>query len=370
MKKTLVDQYIELYRSENTEILDKYDNTETMQRLKGKGYFCGMDYVGIKKLKPKRKYTRYDHSNVVCHGTYSLTGDLKQALAGKFHDVGTRPFAHANSFKKGEGATQENDELDVKTILKNDKTILRYLKEDNIELEEVCDASMYPIVDKEIPALCMDRLDGILSTSLFWTGNIGIKDVTDLLRMITYFEQKDLWGCPSSERLENFEIEMGLNEMNSNKCYEDFFAVIGTYSRLLQSKESRYAMTLLGDILGIMETKGILSGNEQSEKEAIEKMLNSPYQQLWIDFNNLSEVWEVDAETEGYVINPKSKIRYTFPLVFDGTQPYDYFGICGDLYDDYIKLQPELDKVGIPLKGNLSPESEKILVKHKKESLN
>jgi len=99
-------------------------------------------------------------------------------------------------------------------------------------------------------------------------------------------------------------------------------------------------------------------------------MLNSPYQQLWIDFNNLSEVWEVDAETEGYVINPKSKIRYTFPLVFDGTQPYDYFGICGDLYDDYIKLQPELDKVGIPLKGNLSPESEKILVKHKKESLN
>mgnify|MGYP007002368809 CR=1 FL=1 len=33
--------------------LDKYFKTKTMQRLKGKGLFCGMDHVGVDMLRPR-----------------------------------------------------------------------------------------------------------------------------------------------------------------------------------------------------------------------------------------------------------------------------------------------------------------------------
>lgn len=367
MKKNLVEKYIELYKKGYSEVFDKYLHTKTMQRLKGIGMYCGMDYVGINMLRPKNDYTRYDHSVVTCYGTYALTEDLIQALAALFHDSGTAPFSHVNSYKNGEGETQENDEEDVLTILKKDKELLEHLKNDKINLLDVCDASKYPIVDKERPALCMDRLDGILSTCLLCTGKLDFEYISELINMVVVFEQKDYsWCYPMNERLESYNIEIGLNEMGSKLCYEDFFEAISIFGRMLQSKESRYAMTLLGDILKIMELEGIISGNENSETEIIKKMVNSKYKNLWLDFTKLSKVEEVDESTNGYVLTPKSKIRYTFPLVWDGTSPTDFFGISGELYDDYIKLQDQLDKIDIPLKGNLSEESEKILLKYKK----
>ena len=80
-----------------------------------------MDYVGIKNLKPNEYYTRYDHSMNVAYTAWKLSEDLKIALAGAFHDVGSLSFAHVNSFKNGDGLKQESDELSVKWVLSQDE---------------------------------------------------------------------------------------------------------------------------------------------------------------------------------------------------------------------------------------------------------
>lgn len=66
----LVEQYNAMHRDyyykylekdiDSTQ-LEKYFQTKTMQRLKGKGMFCGMDFVQMAKLKPREYYSRFDH---------------------------------------------------------------------------------------------------------------------------------------------------------------------------------------------------------------------------------------------------------------------------------------------------------------------
>ena len=46
----LVEKYNNLNKENSNDTLDKYFETKTLQRLKGKGLFCGMDYVGINFL--------------------------------------------------------------------------------------------------------------------------------------------------------------------------------------------------------------------------------------------------------------------------------------------------------------------------------
>ena len=62
--------------------------TKTLQRLKGKGLFCGMDYVNIDMIKPREYYSRFNHSMNVAYTAWKLSYDLKVTLTGLFHDVG------------------------------------------------------------------------------------------------------------------------------------------------------------------------------------------------------------------------------------------------------------------------------------------
>ena len=138
----LVQEYSEITKEDTDPRIERYIQTKTMQRLQGKGVFCGMDYVNIDKLKPIEYYSRLEHSKNVAYTTSSMYRDsrneiFKVVLAGLFHDVGTKCFAHANSYKTGDILLQENDELDVKSILLKDEELLTYLQEDGINLDDV-----------------------------------------------------------------------------------------------------------------------------------------------------------------------------------------------------------------------------------------
>lgn len=109
----LVEQYGAMTKELTDPRLERYINTKTMQRLKGKGVFCGMDYVNIPKLVPIEYYSRLEHCKNVSYTASSLYRDDKDhgltiALSGLFHDIGVKCFAHANSYKTGDILKQEN----------------------------------------------------------------------------------------------------------------------------------------------------------------------------------------------------------------------------------------------------------------------
>lgn len=360
----LVQEYNKLNKDNDLNI-DKYLKTKTMQRLKDRGMFCGMDYVNIPKLKPLEYYSRYDHSQNVAYTAFKLSGYI-ECLAGLFHDVGTLSFAHVNSFKKDETLIQ-NDELNVKDILLQDEELMTYLNEDKIDILEVCDAGKYPVIDKEIPALCLDRVDGILTTCLIWQHTHSLSEITNLYNMLCYFENLNGMNVDIlNPRLTNFNGEIVLSE-DYDTSYEDFFHAINVYSKILLSKESRYMMKILGLTLNYYEDIGLITNKDLfnlSETEIIAKILDSKYKDVWLDVTSFDKVeYGTDADLNMII---KAKIRQANPLVLGQMEVCEIDGISGEFYRELNPLYEELSLVNTPLSSNLSSTTKRVLAKYQK----
>ena len=372
----LVNEYEKITKENADPKIERYLNTDTMKRLKGKGVFCGMDYVNIDKLKPIEFYSRLDHSKNVAYTASSLYMDDRQkyfkvVLAGLFHDIGTKCFAHANSYKTGDILKQESDELNVKSILLKDDEIMTYLNEDGINIDEVCDYSKYPILDKPIPSLCLDRLDGgILGTCLFWAHTHSIEEIKKLWLMAGYLENTNGMSVDlTSERCKNFSGEMVLSEGYDTLWFEDFFKAINVYSSLLLSKESRYMMEVLGCTLNYYEDMGVIDEESMfylSEKEIIERILESKYKDIWIDITSFDKVYYANNSDNGLVFVSKPKIRQCNPLIID-----HHLNLCeidgvSYFYKELNPIQELIELIDKPISGNLSKSTVKVLSKYKK----
>lgn len=367
----LVEAYEKINKERANLDLDKYFNTITLKRQKGKGMFCGMDYVAIKKLRPIEYYSRFNHCKNTAYTASKLTDNLCIQLAGALHDVGVCSFAHVNSFKKGEALTQENDELNVKNIILQDEELLTYLHEDQINIDDVCDASKYNLIDKEIPALCLDRADGILTTCLIWQHTHSIEEISELYDMLGYVDTLNgMCFDLSSKRLREFDGEVVLNEWFPGPGYEDFFKAINVYSKVLLSKESRYMMEVFGLMLNYYEDIGLIDEKDLfylSEEEIINKILDSKYKDVWCDVTSFDKVrYAKDNSKDDLIIMSKPKIRQANPLCCGQMEVCEIDGISGDFYRELNPIIDDIILTDKPLIGNLSNYTKKILTKYQK----
>ena len=364
----LVEKYNELNRENSTDRIDKYLNTKTLNRLKGKGLFCGMDFVSLDYLKPNEYYSRFDHSKNVAYSAWKLSEDLPTTLAGLFHDVGSLSFAHVNSFKKNQGLTQEHDELSVEKVLKMDEELLSMLEEDSIKLEDVTNAKKYPLIDKSIPALCLDRSDGILATCLFFAKTHSFKEIENLYNMLGYLEHLggasyDIWD----ERFKDFNGEMCISEYKS--YFEDFFKAIYCYSSILLTKEDRFMMEILGLTLKYYEDINLINENDLfylSEQEIINKIMDSKYSSVLKEVLSIENVRYASGSDNGIVFISKPKIRQASPLCVSCSYVCEIDGISGDFYKELVPLEDAIKLTDIPITADLSKETVQVLSRYRK----
>ena len=252
----ILDYYKELLHDDEIyDYLDDYLKVPSLNRIKYVGYFCGMDYASKNIYNFKEYVTRFDHSLTVALLTYKLTKDKKATLAALFHDVATPCFSHVVDYMNKDYANQESTEEYTEKIIKEDKELLKLLKRDKIEVDELIDFKRYPVVDNSRPRLCADRLDGIILTGLFWTKDLNkdeIKPILDSLELYTNEDGLDEIGFNNEEIAERVVI---INENIDLYCH---------------SKEDNYMMELLANIT----------------KEAIDLNI--------ITYDNLYEMKEID----------------------------------------------------------------------------
>lgn len=365
----LVEQYNAMHK-ENTHIdIERYFNTKTLRRLRGKGLFCGMDYVGIEALRPIAFYSRLDHSMNVAYTASKLSDELEEVLAGAFHDVGTLSFSHVNSFKKRNGLKQDNDERNIKSILLEDEEVLTYLSEDGINIDDVVDYSRYPLIDKEIPCMCLDRVEGVLATCLFWAHTHTLDDIRGLYNMLCYIDKLDGLVFPiDNPRFKDFRGEMFLNEHFGDLDYEDFFEAINVYSKKLLTKEDRYMMEILGCVLRYYEDVGVFDEDDLfylSEEEIINRILESPYKDIWRDVMSIDKVFYDDAYMHDLSFIVKPKIRQVNPLCMGQMCLGEINDISGNFYRELNDLKESIALLERPIAANLCDSTIKILRKYK-----
>lgn len=343
----------------------KYIETPELQRLAGIDLFCGTTYTSIDKLQSDVFYSRLDHS--IAASLMSLhfnPNNKEQALCALFHDVGTPAFSHAHDFKLNDSYHQSSSERTTLSMIKNSELIENYLKSDSINIKKIINPDDYPVLDKESPALYIDRLEGILSLNLFVLNNLNLDEAQSLYKNIDVFYSEDFNRAEFEDVGYDFGVELCLDEALAEEFYEASFA----YSRFLQTKEDKYAMQLLGDILRVLEQKEIITEEDSytlSEKEIINKIKQSEYAYLFNDYEQLTKVIVVEKyNVNDYQLKVIAKPRVCIPLVsvpgiWKPVSLYTFTENTLEIYEEVELLWEKNNK--LYFEGNLGNKSKKLL---------
>lgn len=291
--KTLCD-------SDYPQFIDKYFETKELQRLKGIDQFCGCFYTNLHNVK--YWYSRFDHSVATALMTYHFTKDKTQTLSALFHDLGTPCFSHCVDFMLKDSVNQESSEKNVLDILKSSKDICASLEQDNISIDRL-DTSKYGVVENKFPKLCVDRLDGILTTGLIWTDYLDISDVEMIYKNMVVLKNED----------NNYEIGFKTVDIAIK-----FFNAMLNYGYILQSNEDKYTLSFIADTLRSLCNKRYIKAEDLynlSEEDVI-KLIIKYDGKRWNQFINSKKVMRsIHSIDNCFVVSVESKNRHVVPLV-------------------------------------------------------
>lgn len=282
--------------------LNKYLELDIVQRLKGISLLCGMDYASRAAYDFDYYISRYDHSLNVALITWNMTHDKTQTLAGLFHDISTPVFSHVIDYLNHDYVNQESTEEKTKEILNSSWELKKYLNEDGIKFDDICDFKKYSVVDLERPSLCADRLDGTLAAGINWTKTVS--------------------GLEASRIIDNLFLtknEKGKDEIafKDEECALTFTSVNDTINKASHSNVDNFMMNLLSDIvrdvinLKIVDYESLFYITEEEFIECVEDNLDlsEELNRKWYLFKNVKEFPKREY--------PKVKNKIINPLVVD-----------------------------------------------------
>ena len=301
--KKYTKEYFKVLSPDYPEWLDEYIETERMQKQQYISVTCGKVYA---KMFDYEDYSSLDHSIAVALIVWNFTHDKKQTLAGLFHDIATPAFKHCVDFLNGDYMTQESTEELTKILIRDSEDIMRLLKRDNIELDEVCDYHIYPIADNDTPRLAADRLEYSLSNDLI------------VFKTNTLEEIREIYNDIEPQTNEYGIVELGFK---TKKIARKFVKNTSRLSVCYRDDATRFFMQAIADILKKVSADGLISKRdlyELKESQVIDIIKKSKYGDV---FNKLINVEKVNTAQEEpkdiYYVRHGAKIRYIDPM-FNG----------------------------------------------------
>lgn len=293
-----MDRLWTIYHEHMIDIIEKLAHTSSMQRLKNVGMNCGVEYTKVNIFSMRYPYSRYDHSVGVALIIYHFTKDIKQAIAGLFHDLSTPCFAHVIDFLNNDHDVQESYEYLIKDMIVNDVEIMNILNSLDIKIEEIADYHQYPIADNNTPRLSADRLEYTLG-NMYNYGFVSYEDI----KMI----YDDLY-------VKNDEIVF--KDQNIAKLFCENMLKC---SKIYICNEDRFCMQFLADIIKVAINDDIIKKDDLylDEKALINKLnAHKKTAKLFNNYCNIKKVYKC-TNNEKYCIKVSAKIRYIDPIIND-----------------------------------------------------
>ena len=293
----------ELYHESCPSFLQELADAPAMQRLEDIGMNCGCEYTGFPIYRHLGPHSRYDHSVGVGLIVWHFTHDRTQAAAGLFHDIATPVFAHVVDFLRGDYLSQESTEDGTLSVIMNSPELMATLKRYQIVPEDTGDYHRYPIADNDAPRLAADRLEYTLSNMV----NFGYAS-----RSETAAFYRDLCIAENEDGLPELAFQTGETAL-------DFSMRALCLSRLYESKEDRYAMEMLSELLREALSLGVLKRSElyTSETAVIQKLRSDTRTAwAWNHYRMLSSVRSAEQPLDnGPWRQIQVKRRYMDPLI-------------------------------------------------------
>ena len=297
----LLQFYLEQLDYKNMPLfLEKYFECPSLIRLMNVGYFCGMDYASKSVYDFSEYISRFAHSLTTSLLTYKVTKDRTMTVVSLFHDVATPCFSHVIDYMNEDYEKQESTEELTEDIIKSDKYLLKCLKEDNIDVDDIINFKKFSIVDNDRPKCCADRLDGVILTGIGWTKNITKDDIKKIINDVRVFKNEDN------------EDEIGFNNRDVVSKLIDVSKSIDLYCH---TNEDYYMMQLLANIVKLSIDRGYVTYDDLyrlNEIELFNRLKNNNDKEL-LDKIYLFENINIDSIPNIEI--PNVKVRVLKPLV-------------------------------------------------------
>ena len=286
-----------VYHHEIPTFLQEFANTKAMVRLQQVGMHCGCEYTNYPMFRNLDTYTRYDHSLGVALIIYHFTKDMKQTIAGLFHDIATPSFSHVIDFLNNDYLTQESTEDGTREIIEQSQDIQLLLKKYHLTTNDVCDYHIYPIADNDTPKLSADRLEYTLNNVLnfnFGTTESIIAIYNNIVVNTNEYNELEL-----QFKDEEYAIQFANYSLQCSKIYV--------------ADEDRYSMQLLAEILKDAMEHMIISYNElyQDEPYIIQKLDKN----IWDSFTQQSSIHVSSYPLDDTYRKIYAKKRYINPYI-------------------------------------------------------
>ena len=297
-----IKDYFKILEPIFPEWLNEYIDTKELLSQQYISVTCGTIYSNL--FESDFFFSSLDHSVAVALIVWHFTHDKKQTLSGLFHDIATPAFKHCVDFLNGDYMTQESTEDLTTEIIKNSKGIMKLLKRDNIEISEIDNYHLYPIVDNDTPKLSADRLEYSLSNALF------------TYRLLDSDSIKEIYDDIVIQKNEEDEIELGFK---TKKIARSFVKVTSRLSVIYREDRTRYSMQLIADILKKLNEENKITKEDLyrlKESEVINIIESSKFNNIFNIWKNAKKVKVSKEEPKDvYYVNHGAKVRYIDPLL-------------------------------------------------------
>ncbi|NUN11571.1 HD domain-containing protein [Candidatus Micrarchaeota archaeon] len=235
-------------------------NSKTVQRLKQ------ISQYGVpEKYYDRKSFSRFDHDVGVAILLDKYGASLSEVVAGVLHDISHTAFSHVVDAAMNNEKESFQDEVLHEFILS--KEISSILSNYSYNAEDFLDLSKYPLLEKELPELCADRLDYSLR-QLAWEGKDDLvkKILGDLIVFENSFcfktrETAELFAASFSDLNENHWV----SEFNRSRYYLLGKAISLCLDKKIISKKDLFSTDL--------EVLAKIEASSDPEVKAIIKLL-------------------------------------------------------------------------------------------------
>lgn len=269
-----------------------------MRRLQRVGMNCGCEYTSFPLFQRIHEpYSRFDHSVGVALLVWRFTGDVRQTLAGLFHDIATPCFAHVVDFMLGDSMTQETTEDGTRAMIERSADIQGVLRKQGLSTDDVADYHKYPVADNDSPCLSADRLEYTLGNLVNY-------------RLITRDRAKWMLDALSVLQDENGQDELGFVSLEAAVTFAGGAMDMG---RIYVCEPDRFSMQTLAEMLARARDAGVITMEDlwRDEPYVIEKLcMDGRFADEWHRYRQYREIKHGKG---GIVVHAKK--RYVDPLL-------------------------------------------------------
>lgn len=295
-------------------------NSKPLQRLKR------IEQYGIpKELYSFPGFSRYDHSIGVMSLLRKLGANLEEQVVGLLHDVSHTAFSHVIDWVIGNQAKEDYQDKNHKNVIYNSE-IPKILSSFGFDTAKVIDVEKYPLLEREAPDLCVDRVDYALREFHYWANPKIVKLCVDNLMV---FNEELVFA--SKESAEAF----GRNYL---KCQTEHWGGVDAVLRYY----------LFSQVLKTAIEKNIISMGDfyKDDNYVMEKLRTSKNQQIKKLLEVLSGKLDFEFAKQNPQLSLKKKFRYVDPKFLENGTLYCLSEVDPN-YKTFLEEQRKINEKGI-----------------------